>query len=162
MSLRNKVMSAAVAAALVGCAMPAVASAEPNVDAAVAAFKDLGLTPLTQFPSGRVVAPTAPSAETWGYRTYEQVNQELANLASTNPGFVTLKTAPYKSVEGRDVKYLEIANDVDAEDGRPVFFMMGTLHGNEWAAMEHSLEFIYDVVNTSKPRSTVPPGRSFK
>ena len=93
MSLRSKVMSAAVAAALVGCAVPAAASAEPNVDAAVAAFKDLGLTPLTTMPSGRVVSPTVGSAENFGYRTYDQINQELANLASANPTLVTLKTA---------------------------------------------------------------------
>src|SRR5689334_12060913 len=100
MSLRSKVTGAAIAAALVGCAMPAAASAEPNVDAAKAAFDALGLTTISQFPSGRTAPPDAGSAVNWGYRTYEQVNQELANLASANPGFVKLKTAPYKSVEG--------------------------------------------------------------
>ena len=123
MSLRTRVMGAAVAAALAGCAMPAVASAEPNVDAAVAAFKDLGLTPLTTMPSGRVVSPTVGSAENFGYRTYDQINQELANLASANPTLVTLKTAPRKSVEGRDIKYVEITNNVGAYDGQP-----GLLH----------------------------------
>ena len=155
MSLRTRVMGAAVAAALVGCAMPAVASAEPNVDAAVAAFKDLGLTPLTTMPSGRVVSPTVGTAENFGYRTYDQINQELANLASANPTLVTLKTAPRKSVEGRDIKYVEIANDVGTYDGRPVYFMMGSIHGDEWAAGEHTLEFIYDVINTSKTNPKV-------
>ncbi len=155
MSLRNKVMGAAVAAALVGCAVPAAASAEPNVDAAVAAFKDLGLAPLTTMPSGRVVSPTVGATENYGYRTYDQINQELANLASANPSLVTLKTAPRKSVEGRDVKYVEIANNVGAYDGRPVYFMMGSIHGDEWAAGEHTMEFIYDVINTSKTNAKV-------
>jgi hypothetical protein len=155
MSLKSKVMGVAVAAALFGAAMPAAASAEPNVDAAVAAFKDLGLEPLTAMPSGRVVSPTVGSAENFGYRTYEQINQELANLASANPSLVTLKTAPHKSVEGRDVKYVEIANDVEAYDGRPTYFMMGALHGDEWAAGEHTLEFVYDVINTSKTNPKV-------
>ncbi|MBE2319184.1 hypothetical protein DVA67_024625 [Solirubrobacter sp. CPCC 204708] len=155
MSFSNKLLAAAAAAVVAGCAVPAVASAEPTVDAAKAAFDELGLTTIAQFPSGRTAPPTAGSAENWGYRTYEQVNQELANLASANPGFVKLKTAPYKSVQGRDVKYLEITNDVDAHDGRPVFFMMGTIHGNEWAAMEHTVEFIYDVINTSKTNPKV-------
>jgi len=150
MSFKSKMMGAAVAAALVGCAVPAVASAEPNVDAAVAAFKDLNLTPLTTMPSGRVVSPTVGSAENFGYRTYDQINQELANLESANPTLVTLKIAPHKSVEGRDVKYIEIATNVAAQDGRPALFMMGAIHGDEWAAGEHTLEFAYDVINTSK------------
>ena len=65
-------------------------------------------------PSGRVVQPTATSATNFGYRTYEEINSELAALAAANPGFVKLKTAPRKSVQGRDVKYLEITNNVDA------------------------------------------------
>ncbi len=155
MSLRRKLVAAAAVAAMAGCALPAAASAEPNVDAAVAALKDLGLTPLTAMPSGRVVSPTVGSAENFGYRTYDQINQELATLASSNAGLVKLKTAPYKSVEGRDVNYVEIANNVDTYDGRPVYFMMGSIHGDEWAAGEHTLEFIYDVVNTSKTNPKV-------
>src|SRR5690349_14324515 len=147
MSIRNKLMAAAAVAAVAGCSVPAAASAEPTVDAAVAAFKDLGLTPLTTMPSGRVVSPTVGSADNFGYRTYDQINQELANLASANPTLVTLKTAPRKSVEGREIKYVEIANNVGAYDGRPVYFMMGSIHGDEWAAGEHTLEFIYDVIN---------------
>ena len=126
------VAAAACAIAAAGLA-PAVAAAEPTVDAAVAEFQALGLTQLSQLPSGRVVPPTATSATNFGYRTYDQMNAELAALAAANPGFVTIKTAPYKSIEGRDVKYLEITNNVDAADGKPVFFHMGLIHGNEWA-----------------------------
>jgi hypothetical protein len=148
------IAATACAIAAAGLA-PAVAAAEPTVDAAVAEFQALGLTQLSQFPSGRVVPPTATSATNFGYRTYDEVNAELAALAAANPGFVTIRTAPYKSIEGRDVKYLEITNNVDAEDGKPVFFHMGLIHGNEWAAMEHTLEFAYDVINTSKTNPKV-------
>ena len=55
MSLTKKVLIAAVCAT--AGVFPAVAAAEPTVDAAVAEFQALGLTPLTQFPSGRVVPP---------------------------------------------------------------------------------------------------------
>ncbi|HEX6023073.1 MAG TPA: M14 family zinc carboxypeptidase [Solirubrobacter sp.] len=153
MSLTRTLLIAAVCAT--AGVFPPVAAADPTVDAAVAEFEALGLTPLEQFPSGRVVPPDATSATNFGYRTYEEVNAEMAALAAANPGFVALKTAPYKSVEGRDVKYLEITNDVDAADGKPVFFHMGTIHGNEWAAMEHTLEFAYDVINTSKTNPKV-------
>src|SRR4051812_16488018 len=155
MSLRSKLLTIAAAAIVAGTAVPAIASAEPNVDAAVAAFKDLGLAPLTTMPSGRVVSNTVGAADNFGYRTYDQINQELANLATANPGLVTLKTAPRKSVEGRDIKYVEIANNVGAYDGRPVYFMMGSIHGDEWAAGEHTMEFIYDVINTSKTNPKV-------
>src|SRR5215207_1080151 len=155
MTLRSKLLTAAACASLMVGISPAVAGAEPTVDAAVAQLQGLGLQPLTQMPSGRVVPPTATSATNFGYRTYDEVNSELAALAAANPGFVKLKTAPYKSIEGRDVKYLEITNDVDAADGKPVFFHMGLIHGNEWAAMEHTLEFAYDVINTSKTNPKV-------
>ena len=68
---------------------------------------------------------------------------------------MTLKTAPRKSVEGRDIKYVEITNNVDNYDGKPVYFMMGSIHGDEWAAGEHTMEFIYDVINTSKTNPKV-------
>ena len=131
--------------------MPAVASAEPNVDAAVAAFKDLGLTPLTAMPSGRVVSPTVGSAENFGYRTYDQINQELANLASASPGLVTLKTAPRKSVEGREIKYVEIANNVGNYDGRPVYF--------DGRACDQTSDITGDLVGGALIAATQHPGK---
>jgi hypothetical protein len=136
-------------------ALPAAASAEPTVDAAVAQYEALGLTTLTQMPSGRVVDPGATSATNWGYRTYDEFNTEMAALAAANPGFVAVKTAARKSVEGRDVRYLEITNDVDASDGKPVMFLMGGIHGNEWPGMEDSLEFAYDVVSNARANAKV-------
>ena len=154
MSLRTKVLIAAAGAAL---ALPATASAEPTVDAAKAIYQDLGLTQLLNMPSGRVVEPTATAATNFGYRTYEEINTELQALADANPGFVKIKTAARKSVQGRDVKYLEITNNVDSVESqaKPVFFNMGLIHGNEWAASEQSVEFIYDVINTSKTNAKV-------
>ena len=108
-------------------------------------------------PSGRVVEPTATAARRTSAtaRTRRSTRSSQA-LADANPGFVTIKTAPRKCVEGRDVKYLEITNNVDAaETAKPVFFNMGLIHGNEWAACEHTIEFIYDVINTSKTNPKV-------
>ena len=48
-------MSVVAGMTLAGCALPALAAAEPNVDAAVAQLQDLGLTQLSSMPSGRVL-----------------------------------------------------------------------------------------------------------
>ena len=154
MSLRMKVLIAAAGAAL---ALPATASAEPTVDAAKAIYQDLGLTQLTSMPSGRVVEPTATAATNFGYRTYEEINAELQALADANPGFVRIRTAARKSVQGREVRYLEISNNVDSVEtqAKPVFFNMALIHGNEWAASEQAVEFIYDVIHQSKTNPKV-------
>jgi hypothetical protein len=147
----------AAGVALAACAVPAAAvAAEPSVDAAVAQLRDLGLTPLASMPSGRVL-PTGilNASNNWGYRTYEQINAEMDALAAANPNVVKVKTAARKSVEGRDVKYMEITTNVNASDGKPVFFLMGAIHGNEQAAGEDSIEFAYDVLNTGKTNPKV-------
>ena len=116
-----------------------VASADPNVDAAVAAFHALNLTPLTAMPDNRQV-----------YRTYDDYNNDMQALATANPSLVSYKLAPNKTIEGRDVHYMEITNNVTAADGKPVFYLQGAIHGNESAAAEDSMEFAIDVVNQSK------------
>jgi hypothetical protein len=95
-----------------------------------------------------------PSGRTT-YRTYADYNNEMAALAAANPDLVTIKTAPYLSVQGREVKYLEITNNVAAKDGKPVFFYMGAIHGNETPAAEDGIEFAYDVINLSKSNAKV-------
>jgi Zinc carboxypeptidase len=139
----RKLLAATAAVAAV-CAFPAVSSADPTVDAAKAAFDDLGLTQLPGMPSGRT-----------SYRTYADYNADMEALAAANPGLVAVKTAPYASVGGRAVKYVEITNDVNASDGKPVYFNMGAIHGNETPAAEDSMEFAIDVVNLSKTNPKV-------
>src|SRR5689334_3082085 len=119
----------------VGCAWPAAASADSTVDQATALRKALNLGTLTGMPSGRTA-----------YRSIEDFGTEMDALAAANPGFVAVKTAPYLTLEGRATKYVEITNDVANEnDGKPVFFLMGAIHGNESAAGEDDMEFAYDV-----------------
>src|SRR3954453_3807065 len=157
MSLRGKLLGAVAGMALAGCAVPAVAAAEPTVDAAVAQLQALGLTPLSAMPSGRVL-PAGPldASKNWGYRTYEQFGTEMDALAAANPNLVRVRTAARKSVEGRDIKYMEITNNVNSvSDGKPVFFLMGSIHGNEQAAGEDAMEFAYDVLNTGKANPKV-------
>jgi Zinc carboxypeptidase len=135
-----KVVLAAAAVCAALAVLPAAASADATVDAATAARKALNLGTLTAMPSGSTA-----------YRTIEQFGSEMDALAAANPGFVAVKSAPYTTLEGRTAKYLEITNNVGAEnDGKPVFFLMGAIHGNESAGGEDDLEFAYDVIAQSK------------
>src|SRR5262245_29009262 len=108
-SVKRTAGALAAAAALAVSVVPAVAQADPVVDQAVAQLEDLGLTTLPGMPSGRTT-----------YRTYDQIQAELDTLAATYPDQVVVKTAPYKSVEGRTIKYVEITNNPTAKDGKPV------------------------------------------
>jgi hypothetical protein len=140
-----KTLLVAVATGLaIGAAVPAVAGADPNVDAAVAAFRALNLTPLTAMPDNRQV-----------YRAYADYNADMQALATANPSLASYKLAPNKTIEGRDVHYVEITNNVTANDGKPVFYVQGAIHGNESAAAEDSMEFAIDVVNQSKANPKV-------
>lgn len=130
--------------AIVSPTVAAAQGTDPTVDAAVAQLSDLGLTQLTAMPSGRTT-----------YRTYADFNNEMQVLASANPGFVAIKTAPYRSVEGREIKYLEITNNVNAQDGKPVYFAMASIHGVETPSGEEALEFAYDIVQTAKTNPAV-------
>ena len=135
----------AAVAAIGTLAVPSIAKADPVVDTAVAQLADLNIGTLTGMPSGRTT-----------YRTTDEFNAELEALATTYPTQVVVKDAPYKSVQGRTIKYVEITNNAAAVgDGKPVFFNMGGIHGNETPGAEDSLEFAYDVLLQAKTNPKV-------
>ena len=128
-----------ICAALLAAAWPAAARADVASDA-TALRKALNVGTLTGMPSGRTA-----------YRTVDDFSTEMDARAAADPGFVAVRAAPYLSPEGRTVKYLEITNHVAEEnDGKPVFFLMGAIHGNESAAGEDDLEFAYDVARQAR------------
>lgn len=142
--MRMHVIAAVAGAVVAALGAASAASADENVDAAVAQYHALGLQQLHAMPSGRT-----------SYRTLADVDSEMQGLAASYPGLVRLRTAPDPSVEGRAVHYLEITNDVDAADGKPVFFMMGNIHGGEWPSEEVTLEFAYDVLQNAQTNPRV-------
>ena len=142
--MKSLLAAAAVATALAATIPAAALAADPTVEAAKAAYADLGITQLAGMPSGRTT-----------YRTYADYNNDMAALAAANPDLVAIKTAPYTSVQGREIKYVEITNNVNAKDGKPVFFYMGGIHGNETPGAENGMEFAYDVINLSKTNPKV-------
>ncbi|MEV4918333.1 M14 family metallopeptidase [Streptomyces tirandamycinicus] len=80
------------------------------------------------------------------YRGLADYHTDLDRLASQHPGLVRKFALPYRSLEGKQVYGVEIADRVDAvDDGRPVFLMMGLHHAREWPSGEHAVEFAIDL-----------------
>ena len=95
-------------------------------------------------------AATARSGLPSGRDTYRRLadyDLEMKELARANPNLVKLITLPHKSLEGRDVLGIEITQNVNVDDGKPVFLQMGVHHAREWPSSEHAMEWAYEVVN---------------
>lgn len=91
--------------------------------------------PKTQLPSGSNA-----------YRHLADYNLELKQLAIRYPGIVKELTLNNQSIEGRDVNGIEITQNPNAQDGKPIFLQMGAHHAREWPSAEHAIEFAYDLV----------------
>jgi carboxypeptidase T len=93
----------------------------------------LNATQASALPSGRST-----------YRVYEDYAKEMRDLALAHPGLIREITLPKRSVEGRELRGLEITQNVNApNDGRPVFVLVGLHHAREWPSAEINLEFAY-------------------
>jgi hypothetical protein len=80
-----------------------------------------------------------PSGRTT-YRSYEEVQADLKKLVEDHPGLVRPVTIG-TTFQGREIQGVEIARDVNAEDGRPTFFLMGEHHAREWPSEEIAVEY---------------------
>src|SRR4051812_34582760 len=74
------------------------------------------------------------------YRTYEDVQTELKALVEKHPDSVR-PVVIGKTFQGRDIQGVEIADNVNANDGRPVYFLMGLHHAREWPSEEAAIEY---------------------
>lgn len=90
-----------------------------------------------QLPSGRTE-----------YRTLADYESDMQALVDRRPDLVAPLTLPHKTTEGRTVRGVEITRDVQEQDGKPVFLLVGMHHGNEWASGEVSMEFGIDLVQS--------------
>jgi len=97
----------------------------------------------------RVRASALPSKRT-KYRALADYTMEMKRLAEQNPDIVKSISLPFKTYEGRTVEGIEITEDVDRRDGKPVFLQMGVHHAREWPAGEHAMEWAYELVNGYK------------
>ncbi|HEX8083262.1 MAG TPA: M14 family metallopeptidase [Solirubrobacteraceae bacterium] len=81
------------------------------------------------------------------YRHLADIENELKQLAQEHPGLVKLITLKNKSLEGRDVLGIEIAQNVNVDDGKPAFLQIGVHHAREWPSAEHPMEWAYELIN---------------
>ena len=81
------------------------------------------------------------------YRHLADFENEMKQLAREHPGLVKLITLKNKSLEGRDILGIEIAQNVNLDDGKPVFLQIGIHHAREWPAAEHPMEWAYELIN---------------
>ncbi|HEX2086473.1 MAG TPA: M14 family metallopeptidase [Solirubrobacteraceae bacterium] len=83
------------------------------------------------------------------YRTYDDIQSELKSLATARKDIVKPVVLPKRSLQGREIQGVEIAEGVNraAEDGRPVYFVMATHHAREWPSAEAAMEFAHLLVD---------------
>jgi Zinc carboxypeptidase len=87
-----------------------------------------------------------PSGRT-GYRTLADYQSELKQLVADHPGLVRPVTLG-QTFQGRPIQGVEIADNVNAaNDGRPVFLLVGEHHAREWPSGEASMEFAHLIVD---------------
>ncbi|MFP5308035.1 MAG: M14 family zinc carboxypeptidase [Actinomycetes bacterium] len=90
------------------------------------------------------------------YRVWEDFEADLRALVAANPGRARLVTLPETSLLGYRIFGIEIATDVDAQDGRPVVHIDGMHHAREWPAAEMPIMWAHDLLESygSDPRTT--------
>src|SRR3954447_6254035 len=81
-----------------------------------------------------------PSGRT-GYRTLANYQAELKTLVNDHPGLVRPVTLG-QTFQGRPIHGVAISENVDAaNDGRPVYLLVGEHHAREWPSGEIAMEF---------------------
>ncbi len=87
-----------------------------------------------------------PSTRT-SYRTPAETQGDLDGLVAGHPGLVRRVVLPRRSIEGRAITGVEIAQNVGrVDDGRPVYVVLGEHHAREWASAEVAVELALDLV----------------
>lgn len=98
---------------------------------------DPGLEALArQRSSGGSLAPTAAS-----YHNYTQLTAKLQEVRDAYPGIVRLVSAG-TSVQGRELWWLKLTDNPDANEDEPAFKYISTMHGDEPVGTEMLLNLI--------------------
>lgn len=83
------------------------------------------------------------------YRTLEDYQAELKKIADTyGPQGLVRPITIGKTLEGRPIQGLEIADNVNAtDDGRPTYVVVAMHHAREWPSAEAAMEFAWMLVS---------------
>jgi murein tripeptide amidase MpaA len=81
------------------------------------------------------------------YRSLDQINQEMQQLAQDHPDRVQLQSIA-KTSEGRDVWAMKVTSDAQGDtSNKPGVVITGTHHAREWMTPEVTLQLAEDLVN---------------
>lgn len=99
---------------------------------------------------GRLSGLAPQPGERTDYRRYADYVTDLQRLATEHPRTSRMFRFPEKTLEGRDVFGIEIADDVTraATDGRPTFWVDGAHHAREWPSSEYTIMFAFDLLQS--------------
>jgi carboxypeptidase D len=75
------------------------------------------------------------------YHTFAELTAELQSIAAAHPNICSL-TSIGDSVQGRELWFMKISDNVDAEEDEPEFKYISSMHGNEPVGMELCLNLI--------------------
>lgn len=93
-----------------------------------------------------LVARAPGQTETGDYRHLADFNADMRALAEAYPDTCKVVELPFRSLDRRVVLGLEICDDVERYDGRPVFYNDGCHHAREWPAAEVPIMWAYDLL----------------
>lgn len=80
------------------------------------------------------------------YHTFAEITQELQDIAAANPDLCELQSAGL-SVEGRELWFMKISDNVSVEEDEPEFKYISTMHGDEPVGMELLLLLIHHLLD---------------
>jgi hypothetical protein len=101
---------------------------------------------LADRPRSRRQAPVAlPSGRT-RYRQLPDYEADIAQLVAAHPRTARAVVLGHRTLIGRPVVGIEIAQDVRRDDGRPVMLVTGLHHAREWPSGEVAMEWAIDLV----------------
>ena len=82
------------------------------------------------------------------YRRLADFEADMKALVRARPDLAKPIVLPNRSLEGRLIHGVEITQNVNAPDGKPVFFQMGVHHAREWPSAEMPMEFATELVRS--------------
>jgi hypothetical protein len=102
-----------------------------------------------QLSPGRTSGLALQPGERKAYRVYADYVTDLQQLATKHPEHARMFTFPEKTLEGRTMYGIEIADDVAKArtDGRPTFWVDGVHHAREWPSSEYTMMFAFDLLS---------------
>jgi murein tripeptide amidase MpaA len=98
--------------------------------------------------SGVSTVALQPGQTAGEYRRLADFEKDMRALVARFPDKARLLELPEKTLEGRTVYGIEIASDVNRNDGRPVYYNDGVHHAREWPAAELPIMWAFDLLES--------------